>query len=71
MSETQATLEFKDMSTKDLNETIKSLSFRGKFRFRDILINKNDKTELLEGKFGISLFSQAQENQGNNLDGDI
>lgn len=71
VSETQATLEFKDMSTKDLNETIKNLSFRGKFRFRDILINKNDKTELLEGKFGISLFSQAQENQGNNLDGDI
>ena len=71
VSETQATLEFKDMSTEDLNETIRSLSFRGKFRFREILIEKNAQTSLLEGNFGISLFSQVADDQGGDFQGDI
>ncbi|MAZ46996.1 MAG: hypothetical protein CME65_00445 [Halobacteriovoraceae bacterium] len=62
VSETRATIEFKDMSNEDLNNTFKTLSFRGKFKFREILITKNEKTQLLEGSFGISLFSQLQDN---------
>lgn len=63
VSETQATLEFKDLSSEDFYQALKKLNFRGKFRFREILVTKNEKSELLEGSFGISLFSQAQDNE--------
>lgn len=70
VSESQATLEFKEMSSEDLNKALSSLSFRGKFKFREILITKNETNQLLEGSFAISLFSQLQDNSNDDAAAD-
>ncbi len=63
ISEMQASIEFKEISSKDLYDYLNKLSFRAKFKFREILINKNPKNNLLEGSFGVSQFSKLPDEQ--------